>query len=1056
MEEAQPDLGSNLARLPSGTAHLGAFHDGRARAQALDHQPLQVLALSTLLLLSFLALGAPTRSDAAGSPFSAAALATPDHHVDSSPTPLPGTDHVGVLPGTVNVSTDDARFKGNTLVETQLTVPHGPWVSSDLSVWLEQPITPTVVGAVGLRVQGSPSGPSAWGTYAVYSSGVLTTLVVNRTGSFAPGTVVTLAIAETQGSWWTFSAQGVRIQSTGQNGTVDLGASTAAAIVPGELPVGEPTLSASSDGNTTFPDLASPLVFGGWLGGALLEPGDGIASSSGGAWGVQGYDQNASLPLDGLEMNGSWSPTATDTYLWGVGGLGYGSLASWTSSSPSALSGSGASMSVTLPASTGTSGGSHGDFCAVLFEPLDHAVVLGVGACWRSESGLASDFLSYQGPGGGYQVAPLGPPPAPGTTPTLAWSSRAGGYWQATLNGVVLTVPGTNGTLYGGSALANATVAPLGEVWGGGPGGATATEVDLPLALAVSTGPGLPPSPVPYGTSGPGTSSADLLGNAQNWSVAPGSLRVLTAGLSTPSGTALWNLTSNPGVVLSVHGWNASFSSTQAVQLSVWANLSGGGAANPSKLLWQSFPYAPVTAVSVGAGAWTLRLVAPVYGPNVSALALNLTAAAPGRAPSSDNETATLLPGSLVASATSPTGPRLPDDLPSGLTIYLNATGPSGGLGSPVTQASLSLAATAGGNLSVLAAAGPGVFTGTFSPVLVSGPVNDSLVGSASAPGFYPLAVKLPFQLVPTPLSLSVRNESSRLPTGANVTVVAWVNATSGPVSSPVLSVTWWGGASPSGDLVRSVGAVRPDGGRNVTFALPLEPSTTSGMLSWTVSAFGHTTASSSYPVQVEVASLNVSFAPVPPVVAGAPAQAVAFQAVGANSTPIGGVEVSLVLPPGAGSLAQSVARTAMDGTGAFEWFPPPTSGTWRVTFVAGLVGYASVSGGFNLTVRPASSSSGPLGGAWTEGAIGAAAVAAFLLLFLLVGHQRWKARGGREEGGDRRGSAAPRSRSSRTKTREETRSSAASDPGAPGKPPSTSPEDATGTARSAGPGSGP
>lgn len=1054
MDEAQTDLGSSPARLPSWTGPPPTLPDGRAGPPVRVHRRLGALALATLLVLSLLVLGAPARTGAAGSTPKALPPPPPALQEVRAPAPPARADHLSALPGTVNASTDDARLHGNTLLETQIAVPHGPWVTSDLSIWLEQPITASVVGAVGLRVQGSPAGPSAWGAFAVYDSGVLTTLVVNRSGSFAPGTVVTLALAETQGSWWTFTAQGVRIQSTGQNGTLDLGASSAAAIVPGELPVSEPTLSASSDGNATFPPLTSPLVFGGWLGGTWLSPGEGTSTSSGGAWGVQGSNQNASLASDSLEMNGSWSPTPSGTYLWGVGGLGYGTLASWTSSSPSALAGRSSSMSVELPASNGAGGGSQGDFCAVLDEPLDHGVVLGVGACWRSELGIAVDFLSYEGPGGGYQTTPNGPPPAPGTTPTLAWSSLGGGYWQATLNGIVLSVPGTNGTIYGGSVLANGTVAPTGEVWGGGPGGATASEVDLPVALAISASPGLSSGPVPFGSSGPGTSSADLLGNAQDWSVAPGSLRVLLAGPSTPAGTVLWNLTSNPGVVLSVHGWNASVSSSQPFQLYVWANLSGGGAANPSELLWQTFPSTSVTPEVLGPGAWTLRLVAPIYGPNVTKLALNLTAAAPGRAPSSLNETAAVLPGDLVAAVTSPVGSSLPDDAPTPLTFYLNATDPSGGPTSPVTGSSLTLAASAGGNLSALTPAGPGTFTGTFSPVLVPNVVHDRLVGSASAPGFYPLAVGLTFLLVPGPLSLSVTNESARLPTGANVTVVAWVNATSGPLTSAALSATLVGGATPSGDLVRSVGALRPDGGRNVTLALPIEPSTTVGTLSWTANAFGHSPASRSYPVQVEVADLAVLFAPVPPLAAGTLSQAIPFQATGANSTPLSGVEVTLALPSGAGSLAQGVARTTADGSGTFEWYPPPSAGTWQVTFRANLVGYASVSGGFNLTVRPASSSGGPWGGPWTEVAIGAAAVASLLVLFLLVGQHRWRARSGKEEGGGRRRSPS-RSRPARSKEPPRAPSAPARGPEGEGKTAATTTDPAGGTSGDAGPGSG-
>ncbi|MDE1881347.1 MAG: hypothetical protein KGI89_12465, partial [Euryarchaeota archaeon] len=776
-----------------------------------------------------------------------------DHKALSS-AGLEGSSATG--PGEVAVSTDDDRLAGNTLLELQMTVPQGPSANSVDDLWVEEPISSTITAGVGLRIQGTATTPQDFAEYAVYVSGSLTTLVVNRTASFAPGTSLVLALESSGfGTWWSFTAQGTRIQAGGNNGTLNLGIRSAVAFAAGSLPVATPTLVATSDGNASFPETSVDLALGAMVGGTFLAPGDGISTFMGAGWGAEGFDENVSFAPGALLLNGSLPPLAAGTYLWGVGGPGFGPSAQWTSSNSASLGAAGSGLNTTLPSANVP--GSNGSFCSVLGEPLDRGVTLEAGICWRSDPGVAVPFLAVATPTGNFQVSPAVPVPGSGAIAHLAWSAQGGGYWQATLNGQTMAPSGSNGTVYGGSALANATVAPWGELWGGGPSSNYPSAVELSPALEVQPTIGSVLVLASYGVAGPSTAVAALEGNAENWTITPGTLRLLPGGPATSAGMALWNATGLSPVVVTVKGAPSSTGSAQPITLEVWGNLSGGGPVSPSRLFLSTNPTVGYSATALGPGAWSVSLLAPTYSTNLSRWSITATVGAPDRAPAGWVTTLLLGPGSLLATLTTPGRGSVLDVGTTTLHFWLNTTyAPS----APVSGANLTLASALGGNLSALTATGAGTYVAVFSPTLTPVAVNNSLVGSASAPGFWPLSVSLTLVVAPSPLQISVRGLNASLPEGSNVSVVVWSNDSVGTVQNATWSAELNLSGSWTGNLVTSVGPPRSDGGRNVTLALPMLSATGSGTLLWNAAHWGYLGATARTSLTLVALPLSVSF----------------------------------------------------------------------------------------------------------------------------------------------------------------------------------------------------
>ena len=934
----------------------------------------------------------------------------------------------------MSISTDDVRAAGNTLLEMQATAPSGPTVPADDALWLEEPVTSSIVAAVGLQVIGAPGAPLVYAEYQVYVSGALTTWVVNRSLSYAPGTSVVLSMASSgTGSWWSFTAQGIRIQAGGANGTVNLGTRSAVGFAPSAAPATSPTFVATNDGNTTFPTIDLSSLMGTWVAGNFLAPGDGIAGGSGSTWGILGFDQNASFSPDTAELNASAPALAPGTYLWGVGGPGFAPLGTWTSTDPSALGGMGSALNVTLPApSTGGGASSNGSFCAVLGEPLPKGALLEAGVCWRADPGLTVPFLSVTTPVGTFQAEPAVPAPGPGTLASLAWSSHGGGYWAATLNGQTMSVPGSNGTVFGGTPVANAnsSVAPWGSIWGGGIGALAPSEIPLPQALMVEASAGSGFTTAPYGASVNPSGGAALEGNAQNWSIAPGALLVNASGPATPAGTPLWNLTNLAPLTLSATGVPTSAGSDQPVGVSVWGNLSTGGTVSPTRLSVTSAPWVPFTLLPVGTGSWSVTMAAPAYAPNATQWVISFEVSAPDRAPASLSSTVSLAPGDLSLVAVFPSGTPVLDDATTQVEFWLNTTYATP---APVAGGALLLSSSRGGNLSQPVAVGPGVFTATFTPTLTPVAENDTLVGTASAPGFWPLSVSLPFAIVPAPLVLSVKGSNTSVAAGSNETVVVWANASTGPVTNVQFSAILLGAGASSGNLVVSTGPVRADGGVNVTLIFPEPAATEVGNLTWSAVRWGFLTSTLASPLTIRVAPLSVAFPPSVSVAMGTVSETLSFLATGANSTPVAGAKVTLSLPAGAGTLASTSATSAADGSGAFLWYPPASAGTWTVSYTASAPGRAPVQGSFSVTVEPASSSpKGFFTGTNLDVLVIGAIVALALVAFFVVGQLRWR----RRAGPPRRRRRKPRARSTRTGT-----AASGTSPGSgPASVPSTAP----------------
>lgn len=842
----------------------------------------------------------------------------------------------------------------NQGVGSSFTLPDGDIAAGTTwTVLAAEPLTPTATIGVGLVGTQSGAVPQWQGFFEIWTAGRPSpTVYLNQSSDFVAGAFVTVNFSWVHGSWWQAQVDGVPIQTGTTNGTVDLGTPTAAGF--SATAPAFPAPSTEIAGNST--DLPGTLLFYVALKvtqdlGATF-PSDGVWTSAVPGWNVSGQDQSYTQRIDQVAVGaGVPSSPPSGSWLWGIGGPGFQTLANVTTPSAGPLEGFG--VKVNLTAWGSLHGPNASSYVLTLTMPIAWNISIGVGL-WVNSPGSSLLPFYEENISGNLTYVPGDDTYLPHDNVLELWTNASFyyGLWSfyagsVFTNGTYIWGIAGNGTLDLGTNYTSASAAPdlIVQEAGITPTNATALLLNTTFLENVS-GNWTAPSQGFVGGGLPGCgacSGSRVEGYLQDPFLAEGAVLVEDDLPALPSGTLLWNGPVGPSAQVSLSGIPAQATSLEEVSARVEVNGSGEPLLSPRVIV--SAP----TGVLVGApwypatgGAWVNLTFPSTSSPQE--LGISASGAAAGWSPGTASAELWLLPGSMSVIGRL-AGPALVSSETGTLVLWVNGTG---GVG-PLPEASLTLKSALGATL------GPATFAASldgfelsYTAPQVSLQATDEVTVLAQVPGFIELGATIPVPLVPRALSLIVRPLSSPVVSGSRASFEAWVNASAGgPLSGAVLQATF--GLVELPPSLPSV-ALGP-GLYGFSLKVPLVDQNLSEAVVVQASVPGYGSYAVELLVPVVVAPLFVS-AQVLPLTGGA----YGIELTVTNSSgPLSGASTTLsstvgvVLPP--------VLTTGATGNVEFTWTPASgASGTFTLTYTASAPGFYARSGTVVVSVPPASS----------------------------------------------------------------------------------------------------
>lgn len=941
------------------------IEEGRALDSTLSSRlaGASALALSLLVLLSGLSLVFEAGSAQAAPPASPSAGST------------------------ISIQTSDVRAVNNTVFGTEVFVPTAPYPAGSTTILIEEPLSATIVIGVGIKIVSSGTSPVGYPLWRVWSSGTLVANVTNVTGPLAAGSAVLLEATGGSGSgWWNFTANGGLIRNGSFSGTFTGGGVLAAAAFSASAsPVSKPTLSVSVSG--TSPGVQVPTVWslGFYHSSITLAPGSAYVTAASGMQ-ATGQDQNLSFYQDSLLVATNATGQPMGTYLWGLGGPAFGAIVPWTSSSPSALSNSGVGLNLTIPANA-TLGG---DFCLTVTEPFSGGKNLSGALCALGTAQTLVSYVMYSDPNGSYQgEAPVSGIAGLGSL-NLEVTSVGTGFWQVLLGGSPISIPFTGANIAVGRAASSATLAPSVSLLTGD-GNGLSSGLNLSEGVTLQSGTTWTPAPEGITLVPPVGANVCAQGNSQNWLIPPGAIDLAPCTGALPGGVRLWNLTTTaPVLSLSVTGRPGAMTSLEAQNVTLYVNSSTGAGTTPQSPVLFSLEPASLfgSPVEVQTGVYRVTLTAP---PEIAASSITpqLTAAAPNAVPATSSFSLLLGPGNLTLGY----APRPPtvlwDSQNASLSLWVNT---SSSPGVPVSDANLSISATAGGAFSSINLVAPGEYSTVYSPPQITRQVNDTLIVQATANGFFLLQESLTVLLAPGPMSIAITGVGPNATSGSSIPVTLWANSTFGGALtaswSAVLSLPGLNGT----DLLSNL-TPGPSGSERAVLTVPVLGQTNTTTLVVTATAYGYAPGVLHVPLTVIVEPLHVTVTPAGAAVGGSTVPLI-VTATDPSGSAVANVSVAFNLPYGAGTLSAGSVITGGNGTATVDWVPPSAGGTWSVLVtVQGPAGYASFSENVSLSATAARGTSPSPTGRYTPVVIFAIAVVVVVGGLLLWGYLRYRQR---------------------------------------------------------------
>ncbi|MDE1820653.1 MAG: hypothetical protein KGI98_07365 [Euryarchaeota archaeon] len=883
-------------------------------------------------------------------------MAAPTHHPGSGLAETSGAREErssATLPTlTARITTEDRGAGSNQGISASVYLPNQTIAPGEnWTLLLAEPVNATAAFGVGLIGWQNGSRPMWDGFYELWNfSGFAPTQVFrNLSSPFLGGSTLSLDFSWSHGLWWQAHIGGRNLSAPGGNGSVDLGALTAAGLSFGTAPFHSPTFEVEGN-STTFPGVLSlPATLAIEQGGSAHVPSNAIWWASQSGWTAEGEDQNTALPMGAVLMGtGASSAPSNGSWLWGIGGPAFRTLGNLSAPSSPSASGFATTLNLTL---AGTSGSNVSSYAVTLLMPLSPSVTIGVGA-WVHAPGPTSVLPFYVENRSGvlrYFAGDFDLLNAAGLL-RLEASSSGGGVWSFTAGATAILGTSAGGALSEGNSVTSAGGVPELLVQEGVPGPATPTPLSLAtvVELNASGAWSIPSKGVvgaaPIGCAG--CSSVPVEGNSQDLFLPPGSAQVLASLSPLPTGTLLWNGSPGPRANVTLGGIPSQVGSLSRVSAIVEVNGSGMPLSSPQVELVLPPEVTAAPPWYLSSGGAVVNLTFPLTtGPTL--LTVSARGVAPGYSPGVAGETFWLVPGNLTVSGHL-TGPPLAPSKNGTLEVWVNGTD---GIG-PLSNATLALQSSLGAVL------GPPVFDPStvsydlgYTAPSVSQPTTDSVTIFATVPGFVLTGGRVQVPLAPQVLSLAVRSSSGPVASGSVASFEAWVNGTSGAPISGATIYAVFGLYAFSGPLTTRSPTF---GTYTFNLSVPLVPHNGSYVVlaEATFAGYGPDAVQTHATVVVQPLEAAASVSKLSQGTFGI------FLMVRNASGPVAGAEASVsaesgtVVPP----------SSATNGTGAsqFVWVPPAgASGSFVLRVSVSALGFYPRNLTLSITVA---ASSGPLG----------------------------------------------------------------------------------------------